>query len=84
MNAACSAKVGHQFKGMLHLEAAFRKANHLPLYKDGDQFLNFLPQQAKEKYYDKKQEKINARKFGFHPPHGSQNSASPNGPPNSQ
>lgn len=50
----CSRSAATQFPGMIHQEASFRRYNHLPPYKDGDKFLNFLPPPEKEKYYDKK------------------------------
>ncbi len=53
----CVGFVKHKFSEMIHQEATFRKINHLPPYKDGDKFINFLPQDQKEKYYDKKQER---------------------------
>lgn len=59
---ACSVKVKRLFKGMIRQEAVFRRVNHLPPYKDGDRFLNFLPPQEKEKYYNKKRERFEDRK----------------------
>lgn len=50
----CVESAANQFSRMKIQESIFRKYNHLPPYQDGDKFLNFLPPQGREKYYDKK------------------------------
>ena len=82
MDEYCSGYIKNQFKNMIHQEASFRHVNHLPPYKDGDKFLNFLPLEEREKYYNKKQERAEDGKH-FAPNHGRPPAgASP--PPNSQ
>ena len=77
----CVGFVKYKFSEMIHQEATFRKINHLPPYKDGDKFINFLPQNEKEKYYNKKQERAEELKYFHKLKRFPMNQKPPQGPP---